>query len=60
MSQEISLLVYPVTDIARPKTLFGALLGVEPYADQPCYVGFQSIPVRATYELYETLDGDES
>lgn len=33
--------IYPVKDIARAKALFRPLLGVEPYADQPYYVGFR-------------------
>ena len=41
MSDGISLLVYPVTDLGRAKALFTALLGVEPYADQPYYVGYR-------------------
>jgi predicted enzyme related to lactoylglutathione lyase len=41
MPQGIGLLVYPVKDIARAKSLYGTLLGVEPYADQPYYVGFR-------------------
>jgi predicted enzyme related to lactoylglutathione lyase len=39
--QGIGLIVYPVKDIARAKTLYGKLLGIEPYADQPYYVGFK-------------------
>lgn len=34
-------IIYPVTDLAKAKTVFGALLGVAPYADQPYYVGFK-------------------
>ena len=41
MSQGISLFVYPVKDLAQAKTLYSTLLGVEPYADQPYYVGFR-------------------
>jgi predicted enzyme related to lactoylglutathione lyase len=33
--------IYPVTDIAAAKQLFGQLLGVAPYADTPYYVGFR-------------------
>jgi len=33
--------IYPVTDIAQAKTLYRALLGVEPYMDEPYYVGFK-------------------
>jgi predicted enzyme related to lactoylglutathione lyase len=41
MVQGIKLFVYPVKDIAQAKTLYGKLLGVEPYADEAYYVGFR-------------------
>ncbi len=41
MNQGITTIVYPVQDLARAKALFRALLGVEPYADAPYYVGFK-------------------
>lgn len=41
MNQTANLLVFPVKDIAQAKTLFRTLLGVEPYADQPYYVGYR-------------------
>ena len=41
MTAGIKTIIYPVKDIARAKALFGALLGVEPYADEPYYVGFK-------------------
>jgi predicted enzyme related to lactoylglutathione lyase len=41
MSQGIKLIVYPVKDTAKAKTLYSTLLGVEPYADAPYYVGFR-------------------
>lgn len=37
----MNLIVYPVRDLARAKTLYGKLLGVEPYADAPFYVGYR-------------------
>ena len=40
MTLGIRTIIYPVKDIARAKTLFSKLLGVEPYADEPYYVGF--------------------
>jgi predicted enzyme related to lactoylglutathione lyase len=39
--QGISLFIYPVKDIAHAKALFSKFLGVQPYADQPYYVGFK-------------------
>ena len=41
MNQGIKTIIYPVKDIARTKTVFSKFLGVEPYADQPYYVGFK-------------------
>ncbi len=37
----IKTIIYPVKDLARAKALYSALLGVEPYADQPYYVGYK-------------------
>ena len=41
MSQGIKTIIYPVKDVTRAKKIFTALSGVEPYADQPYYVGFR-------------------
>ncbi len=41
MNQGISLIVYPVKDIAQAKALYSAFLGVEPYVDSPYYAGFR-------------------
>ncbi|MGA9761787.1 MAG: VOC family protein [Gaiellaceae bacterium] len=41
MSQAIKHFNYPVEDVARAKALYGALLGDEPYVDEPYYVGFR-------------------
>ena len=41
MNQGVRIIIYPVKDMARAKTRFRTLLGVEPYADQPYYVGFK-------------------
>ena len=41
MNQGVKTILYPVKDMARAKKLFRNLLGVEPYADQPYYVGFK-------------------
>jgi predicted enzyme related to lactoylglutathione lyase len=40
MTEGVKTIIYPVTDLARAKTLYGKLLGVEPYMDEPYYVGF--------------------
>ena len=41
MTQGLKTIIYPVKDIARAKTLFSKLLGVEPYVNEPYYVGFR-------------------
>ena len=41
MNKGIKTVIYPTKDITRAKAVFGKLLGVDPYADQPYYVGFK-------------------
>ncbi len=41
MIKGVSVVLYPVSDLASAKALFTRLLGVEPVADAPYYVGFQ-------------------
>ena len=41
MSPGIQTIVYPVTDLAKAKAIYSKLLGTEPYADAPYYVGFR-------------------
>ncbi|KPI28572.1 VOC family protein [Streptomyces sp. NPDC048253] len=42
MSAGMQTIIYPVKDLARAKALFSVLLEVEPYADEPYYVGFKA------------------
>lgn len=42
MAEGLKTIIYPVKDLARAKALFGTLLGVQPYMDQPYYVGFSA------------------
>lgn len=41
MTAGLQTIIYPVKDLDRAKALFTALLEVEPYADEPYYVGFK-------------------
>ena len=41
MGQGVSLVIYPVRDMAQAKTLYSTLLGVAPYSDEAYYVGFK-------------------
>jgi predicted enzyme related to lactoylglutathione lyase len=40
MTEGIKTIMYPVTDLARARTLYSRLVGVEPYMDEPYYLGF--------------------
>lgn len=40
MTEGVKTIIYPVKDLAKTKTLYGELAGVEPYADEAYYVGF--------------------
>ena len=41
MASGVKIFIYPVKDLARAKTVFGALLGAEPTIDTPYYVQFE-------------------
>ena len=41
MTSGIRIVIYPVKDLARTKTLYSKLLGVAPYMDEAYYVGFR-------------------
>jgi len=41
MAAGIQTVIYPVKDLDKAKALFATLLGAEPIADQPYYVGFK-------------------
>jgi predicted enzyme related to lactoylglutathione lyase len=41
-TQGIKTVLHPVTDLARAKAVYTALLGIEPQADAPYYVGYQA------------------
>jgi len=41
MSGGIKTILFPTSDIEGTKRLFTQLLGVEPFVDEPYYVGFQ-------------------
>ena len=40
MTEGIKTIMYPVTDLARARTLYSRLVGVEPYMDEPYYLDF--------------------
>ena len=38
----VSLVLYPASDIPKATRFYATLLGVEPYAESPYYVGFKA------------------
>lgn len=42
MNKGIKTTIYPVQDLAAAKAIYGKLLGVKPYMDEPYYVGFRA------------------
>jgi predicted enzyme related to lactoylglutathione lyase len=46
MTSGLKTVIYPVTDLAQAKRIYTALLGVEPYADAPYYVGFRTADIE--------------
>jgi predicted enzyme related to lactoylglutathione lyase len=38
----VKTILHPVTDLAKAKSVYTALLGVEPTADSPYYVGYEA------------------
>jgi predicted enzyme related to lactoylglutathione lyase len=41
-TQGIKTVLHPVSDLAKAKPVYAALLGVQPQADAPYYVGFEA------------------
>ncbi|MBO0868204.1 MAG: VOC family protein [Micromonosporaceae bacterium] len=41
MATGMNTIIYPVKDLAAAKELYAQLFGVQPYQDQPYYVGFR-------------------
>ncbi len=39
---DLSLITYTVGDLTKAKRFFGELIGADPYADTPYYVGYRS------------------
>lgn len=41
-TEGIKTVLHPVSDLAKAKTVYAALLGVAPQTDEPYYVGFEA------------------
>jgi len=41
-TQGIQTVLHPVTDLAKAKAVYSALLGMQPSADSPYYVGYEA------------------
>jgi predicted enzyme related to lactoylglutathione lyase len=39
---DVTLITYTVADLTKAKRFFGELIGADPYADTPYYVGYRS------------------
>jgi predicted enzyme related to lactoylglutathione lyase len=39
---DVSLIIYPASDLTAAKRFFRALIGADPYVDSPQYVGYKS------------------
>lgn len=42
MAESLKTVLYPVKDAEKAKPIFTALLGAEPFADSPYYVGYKA------------------
>ena len=42
ITQGVKTILHPVTDLAAAKKVYTALLGIEPMADAPYYVGYEA------------------
>ena len=40
--KDVSLIIYPAADLTAAKRFFRELIGTDPYADSPQYVGYRS------------------
>ncbi|HZY99189.1 MAG TPA: VOC family protein [Candidatus Baltobacteraceae bacterium] len=38
----VNLIIYPASDVAKATKFYATLLGTEPYAESPYYVGFKA------------------
>jgi predicted enzyme related to lactoylglutathione lyase len=56
----LKLIVYPTSDLAASKAFFTKLLGVEPYADSPYYVGYRAGDVEIGLAPSEAQRGTSS
>jgi len=41
-TQGIKIVLHPVSDVAKAKAVYTAMLGIEPQADSPYYVGYDT------------------
>jgi predicted enzyme related to lactoylglutathione lyase len=41
MNEGIKTIIFPVSDLAKAKSLYAMLLGIDPYVDEAYYVGFR-------------------
>ena len=51
MTEGVKTIIYPVKDLAKAKTLYSKLLGVEPYMHEACYRAGIRLRCSRRYEL---------
>lgn len=57
--KDVSLIIYPATDLAAAKRFFRELVGTDPYVDSPQYVGYKSGDGDMEIGLIPNRDGRE-
>lgn len=40
--RDVTLITYTVADLTKAKRFFGELIGADPYADSPMYIGYKN------------------
>jgi predicted enzyme related to lactoylglutathione lyase len=54
----VRVIIHPVRDITPARALYATLLGVEPYVDEPYYVGFRLGDQELGLDPHGHQDGD--
>lgn len=55
--KDVNLIIYPATDMDAAKRFFRALMGSDPYADSPQYVGYKTADGDMEIGLIPNYDG---
>ena len=55
--KDVSLIIYSTPDVAKAKQFFRALIGTDPYADSPQYVGYKNGDVEIGLVPFPSKNG---